>query len=166
MSAWSKKATFCRFLDQVVNNGVYEIVDQVFHPDFVGISPEQDDPILGPAGASEWAHALRTGFPDINTLIEGGWLIAEDDGHHVGKGVVAERVAALVVLRGTHLGGYSGIAPTGRRINWSQVHLLRFESGLIVEDQIITDRLAILQQMDVVHTPDGVAAARVPAELI
>jgi hypothetical protein len=166
MSAWSKKATFARYLDQVVNNGRYEIADQLFHTDFIGVTPEQDEPARGPVGAVQWARTLRDGFPDINTLLEGGWLIAEDDHHHVGKNVVAERVASLVVLRGTHLGTYNRLAPTGRRINWAQVHLMRFESGLIIEDTVITDRLSVLQQMDIIHTPDGVLDARVPAELI
>ena len=166
MSAWSKKATFCRFLDQVVNNGGYGILDQIFHPEFLGVVPEVDDPIRGPEGAADWARALRSGFPDINSLVEGGWLIAEDDNHHVGKGVVAERVAAYLVLRGTHLGPYAGVEPTGRWVTWSQVHLLRFESGLIIEDVVVTDRLSLLQQLDAVTVPESVVGPRIPAELI
>ena len=166
MSAWSKKASFCRFLDQTVNNGDYDILDQVFHPNFLGAVPELDSPIEGPSGVAKWAQMLREGFPDINTLIEGGWLIAENDAHHVGKGVVAERVAAYVVLRGTHTGSYAGLEASGRWVTWSQVHLLRFESGLIIEDTVVTDRLSLLQQIGAATITESIAGPRVPAELI
>lgn len=163
---WVKKSAFSRFLDQVVNNGEAEVVDSVFHPDFVGSMPESDAPVLGPLGALRWAEHLRAGFSQLNTLIEGGWLIAEDDAHHVGRGAVAERVAAYVVIRGVHTGHYAGLAPTGRRITFSQVHLLRYDSGLIIDDQVICDRLSLLQQMGAVSLPGSIAGPHLPAELI
>jgi hypothetical protein len=163
---WVKKSTFSRFLDQVVNNGELDLVDSIFHPDFVGQMPETDDLVLGPKGARQWAEDLRAGFSQLNTLIEGGWLIAEDDAHHVGRGAVAERVAAYVVIRGMHTGSYAGIPATGRRVMFSQIHLLRFDSGLIVDDRVVCDRLSLLQQLDLVSVPDRIAGPHLPAELI
>ena len=33
MSVWQDKATFGRFLDQAVNNGNLDVVDEIFHPE-------------------------------------------------------------------------------------------------------------------------------------
>jgi hypothetical protein len=166
VTAWAKKTTFSRFLDQVVNNGEFDILEEIFHPEFVGTVPDSDNPILGLGGARSWAEALRGGFSNLNTLIEGGWLISENDPHHVGKGTVAERVAAYVVIRGIHTGKYAGLAPSNRRVTFAQVHLMRYESGLIIEDTVISDRLSLLQQIGETSVRSSAAGPRIPAELI
>lgn len=165
-TAWVMKSAFSRFLDQVVNNGELDIVGSIFHPAFNGRMPESDIPYLGPSGARRWAKGLRTGFSELNSFIEGGWLIAEDDTHHVGRGAIAQRVAAYVVFRGVHTGPYLGMAPTGCRVTFSQVHLLRYESGLIADDVVISDRLTLLQQLKDIDLPPGVAGPHLPTELI
>jgi hypothetical protein len=165
-TTWAKKSAFARFLDQVVNNGELGVVDTIFHPEFVGRMPESDTPFLGPTGARDWAEALRSGFTGLNTFIEGGWLIAEDDAHHVGRGAVAERVAAYVVIRGHHTGKYAGFASSNRRVVFSQVHLLRYAEGLIIEDVVVSDRLSFLQQTGEACVPEGAPGPHVPDELI
>ena len=147
MSTWEHKATFARFLDQAVNNGNLKVVDEIFHPEFTGYFPDFSEPAKGTAGCSAWVRKIREAFADVNSLIEGGWLVAETGAHEVGKGTVVERVAALVVLRGTHSGPFGNVASTRKRVTWGEVHLLTFESGQIVQDVVVRDTFSLLQQI-------------------
>ena len=78
------------------------VIQEIFHEQFVGFLPDKERPIEGPDDVRRWVETLRIGFPDLNSLIEGGWLVSELGTHEVGKGTTKERVAAFVVLRGTH----------------------------------------------------------------
>lgn len=145
--SFEHKATFARFLDQAVNNGNLDVVDEIFHPEFTGYFPDFSEPAKGSSGCSAWVKKIREAFKDVNSLIEGGWLIAETSSHEVGKGTVVERVAAFVVLRGTHTGSFGNVAPTGKRVTWGEVHLLTFGNGQIVQDVVVRDTFSLLQQM-------------------
>ena len=63
------------------------------------------------------AHAA---FPDMRITVED--MIAEDD-----------RVAARVVMRGTHQGEFQGIAPTGNRVQVRAMDMFRIAEDKIVE---------------------------------
>jgi steroid delta-isomerase-like uncharacterized protein len=62
----------------------------------------------------------REGFPDLNITVED--VMAEED-----------RVAARVTMRGTHLGEFQGIAPTGKRVEVRAIDMFRIREGKIVE---------------------------------
>jgi steroid delta-isomerase-like uncharacterized protein len=62
----------------------------------------------------------REGFPDLSITIED--VMAEGD-----------RVAARVTMRGTHLGEFQGIAPTGKRVEVKAMDMFRISNGKIVE---------------------------------
>jgi predicted ester cyclase len=49
--------------------------------------------------------------------------------------IIAEgdRVAARVTMRGTHLGEFDGIAPTGKRVEVRAIDIYRITDGKIVE---------------------------------
>ncbi len=166
MSMRTNKAAFCRFLDQALNNGNLAVLEEILHPDFIGYFPGPAEAVHGAAGCRRWVGDLRSGFGDINALIEGGWLIAETGTHEVGKGVQTERVAALVVLRGTQSGTFAGVPATGRRVVWTQAHMLRFADGLIIEDVVVGDTLGQLRQMGVTDLGATSATSPVLPELI
>ena len=44
-----------------------------------------------------------------------------------------DRVAARVVMRGTHRGEFQGIGPTGKRVEVRAIDMFRVENGKIVE---------------------------------
>lgn len=166
MSVWQDKATFGRFLDQAVNNGNLDVVDEIFHPEFVGYFPDSQEPAKGVAHCKQWVAKIRDAFADINSLIEGGWLISEVGSHEVGKGTVVERMAAFVVLRGTHTGSFAKIAPSGRRVTWGEVHLLTFDKGQVVQDIVVRDTLSLLKQIGVTSLSDVQLPVIVPPILI
>jgi hypothetical protein len=166
MSTRTSKAAFCRFLDQAVNNGNLAVVDDIVHPDFTGYFPDAVDPKQGPEGCRRWVADLRSGFSDLNALIEGGWLVGEVGTHEVGKGTRVERVAVWVVLRGTHTGDFAGVAATGKPVIWSQVHLLTFVDDRIIQDVVVNDTLSQLRQMNVGALSETTAPALIPPELI
>ena len=62
----------------------------------------------------------REGFPDLRITVED--VVAEGD-----------RVAARVVMRGTHRGEFQGIAPTGKRVEVKAIDMFRISNGKIVE---------------------------------
>ena len=62
----------------------------------------------------------REGFPDLGITIED--VMAEGD-----------RVAARVVMRGTHRGEFQGIAPTGKPVEVKAMDMFRIANGKIVE---------------------------------
>ena len=166
MSIWENKAAFGRFLDQAVNNGNLKVVNEIFHEKFVGYLPNSVDPVQGREGCSSWVQRLREGFGDVNSLIEGGWLVAEVGTHEVGKGTAVERVAAFVVLRGTHTGVFANVPATQKRTTWGEVHLLTFEEGQIIQDVVVRDTFSLLRQIGVTSLNQTTAPTILPPVLI
>lgn len=64
--------------------------------------------------------AVRSTYPDLK--LEVGRQIAEDDW-----------VVTCIVARGTHLGSWLGLKPSGKIVQISGVNVDRLENGLIVE---------------------------------
>jgi predicted ester cyclase len=57
----------------------------------------------------------------------------------------------------TSRGEFFGVPPSGRRIEWTEIHWLRIVNGRIVEHWTNFDQLGILQQLgalDVAAPPD------------
>lgn len=82
--------------------------------------------------------AFRRAFPDLT--LEPELLIAEDD-------LVAMRATG----RGTHLGMFQGVEPTGRTWSATCTALYRVEGGAIVDAWVQWDLLAILEQIGAVR---------------
>ena len=63
--------------------------------------------------------------------------------------VVAEGDKVVLVDRfgGTHRGEFLGRAGTGDRIEWMVIHIYTIRDGKVLEDAVMTDALAIVQQL-------------------
>ncbi len=89
----------------------------------------------GPEGPKRSAREWRTAFPDIHFTVDE--LIAEDD-----------KVVVRVTLRGTHLGPFQGLAPTGRTVVAGAVELALMQDGRIIgEGWHFLDELGLLHQL-------------------
>lgn len=116
------KETVLRFVDEAVNGGREELIDELFTADMAG-------------WARDWFGAFRRSFPDMRMeLME---LVAEGD-----------TVVARFACSATHLGEWRGHAPTGRRFERvDEVYFFTFSGERIaavwgVEDSL--DRFAQL----------------------
>ena len=120
------------FTQQFFQGGDINGLDEVCAQDFVHHGPVMMPPDL--AGLKQIAPAFRSAFPDIELTIEN--LLAEGD-----------RVVDLVTVRGTHLGEFNGIPPSGKRIEMQEIHIARVVDGKIVERWTQFDVFGLLQQI-------------------
>jgi steroid delta-isomerase-like uncharacterized protein len=116
------------------NRGDLEAVFECLHPDCVHHSRLSEYSKEGVAFAFE---ATLGAFPDMRWTIEE--LIAE-----------GERVAALVLIEGTHVGEYLGKSATGKRVRVYSVDVARVRDGQFVEHRGVLDELHLLAQIGVV----------------
>jgi predicted ester cyclase len=63
--------------------------------------------------------------------------------------VFAEGDKVVLVDRfgGTHRGKFFGRPGTGDRIEWMAIHIYTIRDGKVLEDAVMTDALAIMQQL-------------------
>jgi predicted ester cyclase len=141
MTAFAHKALLCSLYDQVVNAGQLQRVPEFVAPDFVGHLSGLDFPVRGPAEFTEVIVGMRSAFPDLNSAIEGGWLLYELDAHAVGQGVSIDRLAARVVYRGTQAASFRGMDPSHAEMTWSEGVFARVEEGRIAELITVADAL-------------------------
>ena len=90
-----------------------------------------------PPGREGWnmnRKILRAAFPDCHWQEED--LFAEGD-----------RVVVRATLRGTHLGDFLGIPPTGNAITVSNIHIVRIADGKIVEHWGHGDDMGMMRQL-------------------
>jgi steroid delta-isomerase-like uncharacterized protein len=112
-------------LDELADIATPDIVDHAAGPD------EQS----GLAGLRDTFVRWRSAFPDFVATIDD--QIAEGD-----------KVVTRWTLRGTHLGDYLGIAPTGRPVSMPAVSIDRIANGRITDEWYFADHLALLRQLE------------------
>jgi len=123
-----------RFVDEVINNGNYAILDELVHPDYVYRSPDQE--LHGKVALEDLLSGYRRGLPDLHTSIDE--LLVSN-----------ERVAISITLAGTHTGDLLGMPATGRPLRVDGMLLTRLEEGKIVEEWEILDMLGMFQQLGI-----------------
>lgn len=119
MSLEGKKLVARRFLEEVVNTGNVERLADFISPD----CRESNDPTGQAVGLESMrAHVLgvRQTYPDLHISID--QQIAEGDW-----------VATRITARGTHLGYWLNIKPTGKQVVITGVNLDRVVNDRIVE---------------------------------
>jgi steroid delta-isomerase-like uncharacterized protein len=134
------KSIVRRFREEVFNGRKLTLIDKLFSTEWVyhGVS---DRKVYGQDGLKQFLTAYHNAFPDIQVKIEN--LIAEGD-----------KVVSHVISRGTHRGELMGIAPTGKQVTVPAICISRFAGDKIIEDWEIIDLLGMLQQLDVIPSPE------------
>lgn len=121
MSLESNKAVVRRYIEEVINGGKHDLIDELFAPEMRervrGFLAGGDDP-----------------FPDGQEEIQS--LVAE-----------GETVVAHWILRGTHTGTYFDIPATGKRVEAHAFSIYFFQNGQIVNDLMVFDHLDPLEQI-------------------
>jgi predicted ester cyclase len=110
-------------------------LDDVLASDFLAHDMPPGQP-PGREGFKAFRRIVNRAFPDMKPEILD--LIAEGD-----------KVAARLVLAGTHRSEFMGIAPTNNRVTTELFEIVRIANGRIVDRWVMRDRLGELQQLGV-----------------
>ena len=135
MDVDANKRLVVRFYEEVWARGNVEFAEEVFADDYVRHDLRQTQAAPGAAGQARIAEAFRQAFPDLQWRVD--LVLAEHD-----------LVAARWTASGTHTGGWSDFAPTGKRAEFSGVNIFRFDdAGRVVEIWNHRDDLGLMEQL-------------------
>jgi steroid delta-isomerase-like uncharacterized protein len=144
------KATYRRFVEEVINKGNVDVIEELYNPDYVDHSRPPGAP-EGLDGVRGIPTLFRGAFPDLHFNIE--LMVGEGD-----------LVATYVIGSGTHQGPFMGIPPTGKHARWGSMGFFRVADGKIVEHWGSPDLLTLLTQLGAIPAPGGTPSPG-PAEV-
>jgi predicted ester cyclase len=136
--------TAARIPLEVINNGNFELLDELLTTDFVEHSPQPGMPPTR-EGLKRSLVALKTAFPDIRYTIE--------DSIDCG-----DRIVHRLSATGTMTGDFMGITASGMRAAWTEIHIGRTVNGRLTERWAVVDQLGMFVQLGVVPAPGRVPA--------
>ena len=140
MTARRNKALVRRWLEEVWGKGNLAVVDEMAGADFVwhwappGVGNDRE-------GYKRFLKLDFEAFADVSCATED--IVADGD-----------RVASRWTWRGTHKGGFMGVAPTGKQVVLTGICINRFVGGKIVEEWGEMDMMGMMQQLGAVP-PSG-----------
>ena len=139
MSAEENKRVVASFVEVCQNQHDLSFADKIFHPQYVNHWVPEGRPIQGTsgrpaAGFQLFYGTLLQGFPDATMHVDE--QLAERD-----------LVATRKTFRGTHTGQVWGLPPSGNRVEWEFIDIMRVRDGKIVEHWAGIDLEALRAQM-------------------
>ncbi|MRV76711.1 zinc-binding dehydrogenase [Duganella sp. FT92W] len=127
------KAVVRRNTEEVQGGGNFALFDELFADAFVDHTPQPNCTPDKP-GARALYEKLREAFPDFHAVIH--WQTADGD-----------RVTTYKTYHGTHQGAFLGVQPTGRKIQFDTVDVMRVENGQITEHWGVAHLYSLMQQL-------------------
>ena len=130
---------------EVINQGKFDLLDELLSTDFVdhsarqGVAPTRE-------GLKQTLVELKSAFPDV-------WYSADD------AIACGDQVVHRLSASGTMKGDFMGIPATGKRAAWTEIHVGRYANGRLTEHWSLIDELGMLVQLGVVPAPGRVPAA-------
>ena len=133
------KALMGRFYEEVVNQGKYDLIDELVDKSFVD---HHAMPSQGSGGADlKWHFGMfRAAFPDVHVEIED--MIAEGD-----------KVVTRFTIYGTHKGEYHGVSPSNKQVVFTETTTARVVGGKITDLWANVDSLGMWRQLGVFKLP-------------
>ena len=133
----SNKVVARRLADEVFSQGNMSTFDEIFADAYVNHTMPVPGVPGTKAGFKQVVLATREAFPDVQVDV---------------KDIVAEGEYAVFrdVVHATSRGEFMGVAPNGKRIQWTEMHFLRIVGGQIVEHWANFDQVGILRQLGVI----------------
>ncbi len=144
MTEEKSKALNRRYVEEVINQGNLDAIDELCDPGVVDYAAPRGFS-AGREGAKQFPTMTRSAFPDLRFTIED--MIAGGD-----------KVVVRGVWSGTHEGAFMGIPATGRRVTVTQIDITRVADGRMVEHWGQFDALGLMQQLGVVPPPEQTGA--------
>lgn len=125
-------------------------VDRLLNQSFVAHTPAEKD-----TGREEFKRHLRMALA----------ALSEVEARFDPVLASGSRIAAHATIAGTHAGDFFGVAPTGKRLSWREVHVFEIRDGQIVEHWMDAALLSAYLQMIGQGEPDADASRAVPSGL-
>ncbi len=135
------KSIFRRYVEELGNEGKLELADEIFDR-YLAHQPDGSVLERGLEDVKRFMGEFREGFPDFYSTIED--QIAEGD-----------KVVTRWMMRGTHMGEFRGIAPTGKGVDVTGIGIFRFSDGKVVESWDNFDQLGMMRELGVIPVPGG-----------
>lgn len=134
----NNEAIIRRVMEEVINDGNLDVVEELFAPDYI----DHNLPGDGPHREELKRHhaMIRAAFPDWRTA--GEYIPAEGG-----------RVVCRMTFSGTHRGEFIGAPPTGKSFSVQHIHVFRVTDGKISEHWAARDDLGMMRQIGVVSSP-------------
>jgi steroid delta-isomerase-like uncharacterized protein len=123
-----------RLLEEVLNQREFDRLAEFLAPDYVA----DYGTIVGLQGARDHILVFLQCYPDFFVSVDG--QVAEGD-----------TVVTWFTMRGTHLGEFAGVPPTGRQITLHGINIQKIHSGRIVEQWGGSNSLEALLALGVVQ---------------
>jgi steroid delta-isomerase-like uncharacterized protein len=137
MSIEQNKALFRRLVEEIFNKGNVSTIDEFLAPNFVEREVLPPGTPSGREGVKQLTRMFRTAFPDFNVNIDD--LVAEGD-----------KIVARTTWSGTQKGEFMGIPPSGKRVSFDVIDIIRISDGKGVEHWGVMDSSAMMQQLGVI----------------
>jgi predicted ester cyclase len=106
-------------INEALASGDLSLIDDFITPDFIQHDSQSPTPATRD-DLKRYVRELRAAFPDLRITIAD--IVAEGD-----------RVAGRISARGTHLGEWAGMAPTGEPVSWTGLQMIRIAGGMVTE---------------------------------
>jgi len=128
-----------RFIDEVINQGRYEVCDEIVAEEFLELDPLPGQR-QGREGLKEVIAMMRSAFPDIH------WVTDES----ISSG---DKVVTRFTWTGTQRGDFLGIPATGRPVTVKGVVIDRLVNDRMTDSRILMDTFGMMTQLGVIPPP-------------
>jgi len=140
MSENEKKQMVRRYYEEVLMEGHLDVLDTIVRIDYV-----EHNPFPGHGqGIEGLRQRASTLFTALKQKITPQLLIAEGDS-----------VAVLWTTRGTHVGDFNGLPPTGKSYTIQGIDIFQFRDGRMAEHWDVVDIYGFLTQVGALPAPSG-----------
>lgn len=133
----ANKALLQRFFTEVCEQGNLHGADEIVAVDYVNHHPAPGE-APGREGLKAYVAYLRRAFADLHIEIE----------DQVGEG---DKVATRFTVSFVQQGEFAGIPSTGKHATVTAISIHRISNGLLQENWLSWDALAMLRQLSTAH---------------
>ena len=134
------KVLLHRMFDEVINEGNFDVLDELFAEDYVDHGPMGD--LAGRETFKQMVAQWRAAVPDVHCRVDN--LFVEGD-----------LVGWTVHTSGTHTGDALGFPATGKRFETVSANIGRFRDGRAVEHWAEQGMFPFLVQIGIIPAPGG-----------
>ncbi|CAN5728381.1 ester cyclase [soil metagenome] len=137
MSVETNRALIRRLFDEVLNGGNTDALNEIISGEYVEHDALPGQEAGGAEGVRQRLAILREAFPDLSWHLQD--LIAAE-----------QKAVARWGMEATDLGGFMGMAPTGKRVSVSGIDVYRIANGCVAEHWQEMDTLGLMRQLGAV----------------